>query len=163
MTTKELTDKIATLQRKRKTAPSSMKKAIDKKLAELKGSLKKVKPISSAVQSLKTSKTKIKAMPQSSFDRLIAKLKKQAEYSFLKGMTKKEIKDDLRVVGKPVGWRIVGKNNYNVPSAQYRKRYPNRVYYENRINRSDVIQTNRLAMGGTLENESTWTYSIGNL
>jgi hypothetical protein len=84
------------------------------------------------------------------FNELIARLKQKPEYSFLKSMGKKKIQDDYRVVGKPVGWRIKGKDNYKVPSKRFRAENPDLVYYENRINRSDVRKPNRLEQGGMM-------------
>jgi hypothetical protein len=88
------------------------------------------------------------------FNELIARLKQKPEYSFLKSMGKKKIEDDYRVVGKPVGWRIKGKDNYKVPSKRFRAENPDLVYYENRINRSDVRRPNRLEKGGMMENQN---------
>jgi hypothetical protein len=145
------TKDIAILERKLKTAKTNREKGVlRREIADLKSKLTTAQKTTTLPQQ----RRKVRVMSQEDFNDFIAKLKAKPEYSFLKSMGKKRIEDDFRVVGKPVGWRIKGKGNYKVPSAKFRRENPDAVYYEDRINRSDVVRPNRLALGGTLREVS---------
>jgi hypothetical protein len=138
---------IALLERKLKSAKTNREKIVlAKELKDLKSKL----TTTQKKETLPTQRRKIRMLSSAEFNDLIARLKQKPEYSFLKSMGKKKIEDDYRVVGKPVGWRIKGKNNYRVPSKRFRAENPDLVYYENRINRSDVRKPNRLEQGGMM-------------
>lgn len=138
---------IALLERKLKSAKTNREKIVlAKELKDLKSKLSTTQK----KETLPTQRRKIRMLSSAEFNELIARLKQKPEYSFLKSMGKKKIEDDYRVVGKPVGWRIKGKNNYRVPSKRFRAENPDLVYYENRINRSDVRRPNRLEQGGMM-------------
>ena len=139
---------IAVLERKLKEAKSNREKIVlAKELKDLKSKLSTTQK----EDTLPTQRRKIRMLSSAEFNELIARLKQKPEYSFLKSMGKKKIQDDYRVVGKPVGWRIKGKGNYKVPSAKFRRENPDAVYYENRVNRSDVRRPNRLEKGGNMD------------
>jgi len=138
---------IAVLERKLKEAKSNREKIVlAKELKDLKSKLSTTQK----EDTLPTQRRKIRMLSSADFNELIARLKQKPEYSFLKSMGKKKIQDDYRVVGKPVGWRIKGKDNYKVPSKRFRAENPDLVYYENRVNRSDVRKPNRLEQGGMM-------------
>lgn len=148
---------IALLERKLKSAKTNREKIVlAKELKDLKSKL----TTTQKKESLPTQRRKIRMLSSAEFNELIARLKQKPEYSFLKSMGKKKIEDDYRVVGKPVGWRIKGKDNYKVPSKRFRQENPDLVYFENRINRSDVHRPNRLEHGGNLyklkDGENVW-------
>jgi hypothetical protein len=143
---------IAVLERKLKEAKSNREKIVlAKELKDLKSKLSTTQK----QDTLPTQRRKIRMLSSAEFNELIARLKQRPEYSFLKSMGKGKIADDYRVVGKPVGWRIKGKNNYKVPSKRFRAENPDLVYYENRTNRSDVRRPNRLAKGGNMDSLMT--------
>jgi len=148
---------IAVLERKLKEAKSNREKIVlAKELKDLKSKLSTTQK----QDTLPTQRRKIRMLSSAEFNELIARLKQKPEYSFLKSMGKKKIQDDYRVVGKPVGWRIKGKDNYKVPSKRFRAENPDLVYYENRINRSDVRRPNRLEQGGMMaKGGKTWKVS----
>ena len=138
---------IALLERKLKSAKTNREKIVlAKELKDLKSKL----TTTQKKETLPTQRRKIRMLSSAEFNELIARLKQNPEYSFLKSMGKKKIEDDYRVVGKPVGWRIKGKDNYKVPSKKFRAENPDLVYFENRINRSDVRKPNRLEQGGMM-------------
>lgn len=138
---------IAVLERKLKEAKTNREKIVlAKELKDLKSKLSTTQK----QDTLPTQRRKIRMLSSADFNELIARLKQRPEYSFLKSMGKKKIADDYRVVGKPVGWRIKGKDNYKVPSKRFRAENPDDVYYENRTNRSDVRRPNRLEQGGMM-------------
>ena len=148
---------IAVLERKLKEAKSNREKIVlAKELKDLKSKLSTTQK----TETLPTQRRKIRMLSSAEFSELIARLKQKPEYSFLKRMGSKKIQDDYRVVGKPVGWRIKGKHNYKVPSKRFRAENPDAVYYENRINRSDVRRPNRLEKGGKLSNSEFIDKSI---
>jgi hypothetical protein len=139
---------IALLERKYKEAKTNKERSILKKsIAALKEKLSKEQK----TEALPKARRVVKKLSSVDFRELIARLKQRPEYAFLNRMGIGKIKDDYRVVGKPVGWRIKGKNNYEKPSATFRRENPSQVYFENRVNRSDVKRTNRLAKGGMTE------------
>ncbi len=101
--------------------------------------------------SLLRSRKKFLEMSKKDFNGVIRQLSKKPEYSFLKGMSRTEVINDINRKAKPVGWRFKGRGNYKTPTKeQVRKgRKDGSVYYENRPNRSDVSQARQLAKGGS--------------
>lgn len=101
--------------------------------------------------SLLRSRKKFLEMSKKDFNGVIRQLSKKPEYSFLKGMSRTEVINDINRKAKPVGWRFKGRNNYKTPTKeQVRKGRANgTVYYENRPNRSDVSQARQLEKGGS--------------
>ena len=68
----------------------------------------------------------------------------------MKKYSKSEIKDDMSRPAKPVGYRFVGRGNYDVPSKRQIKKglADGTVYSERRPKRSDVSRAAQLAKGG---------------
>jgi hypothetical protein len=143
------TKDIALLERKLKEAKTNKeRRELKEKIAELTSKLSKEQKQTTLPEQRK----KVRQLPDEDFNEFIARLKQQPEYSFLRGMSKKRILDDRRVVGKKPGWRIKGRGNYKVPSLKFRQQNPDLVYFENRVNRSDVRKPNRLEKGGKAGN-----------
>lgn len=137
---------IAALERQLKeTKNNKVRSEINAKLIKLRESLSHEQK-----SQLPAERKKMDSRSATSFKDFIAELKEKPEYVFLKGMSSKKIKDDLRVTGKPVGWRFKGRGDYRVPSKKMRKDHPDDVYFEDRANRSDVVRRNRLEKGGKL-------------
>lgn len=149
----EKAKEIAALKRQLKsTKNDAVKKAITKKIARLQDELEASKtPTKELAMKFRQATKDINSMSKSDFNALVRKLATKSEYSFLKGMTKNEIIDDLQREAKPVGWRFRGRTNFKKPTKSDIKQHKN-VYYENRPNRSDVIHPVKLANGGGVEN-----------
>tara|TARA_R110001606_G_scaffold234198_3_gene381874 strand:+ start:3747 stop:5282 length:1536 start_codon:yes stop_codon:yes gene_type:complete len=122
--------------------------------AQIKAGKTKGKDVSAKqlANSLLRSRKKFLEMSKKDFNGVIRQLSKKPEYSFLKGMSRTEVINDINRKAKPVGWRFKGRENYKTPTKeQVRKGRANgTVYYENRPNRSDVSQARQLAKGGTI-------------
>tara|TARA_R110000764_G_scaffold4957_2_gene20110 strand:+ start:3699 stop:5738 length:2040 start_codon:yes stop_codon:yes gene_type:complete len=122
--------------------------------AQIKAGKTKGKDVSAKqlANSLLRSRKKFLEMSKKDFNGVIRQLSKKPEYSFLKGMSRTEVINDINRKAKPVGWRFKGRNNYKTPTKeQVRKGRANgTVYYENRANRSDVSQARQLAKGGSM-------------
>jgi adenine-specific DNA methylase len=109
---------IAALKRQLKsTTNATLKNALTKKIERLKQELEVSKtPAKEIAMQVRKAMEDVNAMSKSDFNALIKKLAMKPEYSFLKGMTKQEIKDDLGREAKPVGWRFRGRNNFKKPT-----------------------------------------------
>jgi hypothetical protein len=149
---------IAALKRQLKsTTNATLKNALTKKIERLKQELEVSKtPAKEIAMQVRKATDDVNAMSKSDFNALIKKLAMKPEYSFLKGMTKQEIKDDLSREAKPVGWRFRGRTNFKKPTKSDIKS-GNNVYYEGRRNRSDVIRPAKLAKGGGVSNKELIT------
>lgn len=121
--------------------------------AQIKAGKTKGKDVSAKqlANSLLRSRKKFLEMSKKDFNGVIRQLSKKPEYSFLKGMSRTEVINDINRKAKPVGWRFKGRENYKTPTKeQVRKGRANgTVYYENRPNRSDVSQARQLEKGGS--------------
>jgi hypothetical protein len=148
MKSEKLSTEIAALQRKQKETKNAVaKKALTAKIDRLKKELDEITTSAQAKTALAKAQSKIREMSQKDFGEFIKKLSAKSEYSFLKGMSKSKIKDDIMRVAKPVGWRFRGRDNAKKPTKRDIKE-GNNVYYEGRVNRSDVSRTVRLGQGG---------------
>ena len=128
-----------------KTAPN-MKKVFEKSLPKVEAQLKSAE----AEYKKELSKPKPKQLPPEvkkavknpdRFKKLIAKLKTQDAYKFLKRMSMAAITRDAQRTALPAGKRTSADGN---------------VYYEYRKNRSDVSAKNKLAKGGDVGFESSY-------
>ena len=140
---------IAILRRQmRETKNETLKNALKKKIERLTEDLKAQEtPAKDLAMALFKAKDEINAMAKSEFNAIVKRLANKPGYSFLKTMSKSEIKDDLKREAKPVGWRFRGRTNFKKPTAKDVKT-KNDVYYEARRDRSDVIRPAKLAKGG---------------
>mgnify|MGYP003642646618 CR=1 FL=1 len=68
--------------------------------------------------SLLRSRKKFLEMSKKDFNGVIRQLSKKPEYSFLKGMSRTEVINDINRKAKPVGWRFKGRNNYKTPTKE---------------------------------------------
>ena len=152
----KISNEIATLKRAVKTAATaSLKDKLKKKIVSLNEVLKDANiPAKRLAMILLGAKRKVFSYTTAEFNAVIKRLSYKAEYSFLKGLTKPEIKDDLERYAKNPGWRFKGRGNYKTPTKKdlaadaglpYSKR---RTYYEKRSNRSDVTNPAKLKDGG---------------
>ena len=155
----KISNEIATLKRAVKTAATaSLKDKLKKKIVSLNEVLKDANiPAKRLAMILLGAKRKIFSYTTAEFNAVIKRLSYKAEYSFLKGLTKPEIKDDLERYAKNPGWRFKGRGNYKTPTKKdlaadaglpYSKR---RTYYEKRSNRSDVTNPAKLKDGGNIK------------
>jgi hypothetical protein len=139
---------------------SGNKTALDilrKKEARLKEELKGTQMTTNALaKNLLAQRKNIKGLSKLEFNDLIRRLSKRPEYSFLKTMPKDQIKNDLQVTAKPVGWRFKGRGNYDKPTAKQivAGKKSGRVYNERRPLRSDVSQVVRLKEGGNVSEKN---------
>ena len=148
MKSEKLSTEIAALQRKQKETKNAVaKKALSSKIERLKKELDEITTSAQAKTALAKAQSKIREMSQKDFGEFVKKLAAKPEFSFLKGMSKSKIKDDIMRVAKPVGWRFRGRTNVKKPTKKDIQE-GNNVYYEGRVNRSDVSRTVRLAEGG---------------
>jgi len=155
MDTKKISDEIAKLKRASKEASTSiLKNKLNAKIEALKKIITDsgITTRQLAVMLL-GSKSKIESLSASEWKETMKRLSARGEYSFLKGMSKGEVKDDLKREAKPVGWRFKGRGKYRKPTKSEiiagRKR--GTVYYENRPERSDVVHAAKLKTGGNLK------------
>lgn len=155
---------IAALERKlnetdNKVAKDAIKKKIERLKADIKDSSLNAKQLA---EKLLKAKQKVKDLSARDFNGLISRLKQKPEYSFLKTMSKSEIKDDLERPAKPVGWRYKGKDNYKKPTKRdIANRSSSGVYWEARRERSDVSNIAQLENGGTLNSSMSNEPMIG--
>jgi hypothetical protein len=156
MDVQKISNDIATLKRAVKSAATaSLKDKLKKKVASLTQVLKDANiPAKKLAMMLLGAKRKVASYTQAEFNEVIKRLSYKAEYSFLKGLTKVEVKDDLKREAKTPGWRFKGRNNFKTPTKSdlindmgkpYSKR---KTYYESRSNRSDVTRPAKLKTGG---------------
>jgi predicted ABC-type ATPase len=161
MDVQKISNDIATLKRAVKSAATaSLKDKLKKKVASLTQVLKDANiPAKKLAMMLLGAKRKVASYTQAEFNEVIKRLSYKAEYSFLKGLTKVEVKDDLKREAKTPGWRFKGRNNFKTPTKSdlindmgkpYSKR---KTYYESRSNRSDVTRPALLETGGGLEEQ----------
>jgi hypothetical protein len=142
---------IAALRRQmRETNNNVLKTALKKKISRLEEDMKSQKMTAKQLAtSLFKARTEIDGMNKSQFSSLIKRLSAKPEYSFLKGMTKGQVKDDLERPAKPVGWRFKGNLTRKPTAAEVKAGKRNgTVYYENRRRHSDVVRSVQLAKGG---------------
>ena len=155
----KISNEIATLKRAVKTAATaSLKDKLKKKIVSLNEVLKDANiPAKRLAMILLGAKRKVFSYTTAEFNAVIKRLSYKAEYSFLKGLTKVEVKDDLERYAKNPGWRFKGRGNYKTPTKKdlaadaglpYGKR---RTYYEKRSNRSDVTNPAKLKDGGNIK------------
>ena len=153
----KLSKQIATLERaKKKTKDKDLTAKLESKIIKLTAELKNA-PLTAKqlANNLFRARQKILKLASKDFYELLRQLSKAPEYAFLKKMSKPAIRRDMSRKAKPVGWRFKGKDddgkfNYKVPTnAQKRKGVKDgSVYYESRVNRSDVSLVPQLAKGG---------------
>jgi hypothetical protein len=155
MKNEKISLEIATLKKALlKEMPKVVKAKIEAKIEALEKELKSSSKTNiEFAKSLLSGKKKVKNMAKVDFETLINSLSKKPEYSFLKSLTKKQIKDDLGREAKPVGYRFVGRKNFKVPTRADIKAKRG-VYYENRSNRTDVNRSVRLAKGGSVSKKA---------
>jgi hypothetical protein len=155
---------IAILRRQmRETKNETLKNALKKKIERLTEDLKAQEtPAKDLAMALFKAKDEINAMAKSEFNAIVKRLANKPGYSFLKTMSKSEIKDDLKREAKPVGWRFRGRTNFKKPTAKDVKT-KNDVYYEARRDRSDVIRPAKLAKGGGVKSKKSEQYVITDL
>jgi len=127
----------------------ALKKKLTKLKNELKGGQMSARQLAS---NLLGARKKVKEMLAKDFKELILRLAKKPEYYFLKRYSKSEIKNDMSRPAKPVGYRFVGRGNYDVPSKRQIKKglADGTVYSERRPKRSDVSRTAQLEKGGSI-------------
>jgi predicted ABC-type ATPase len=156
MDIQKISNEIATLKRAVKSAATvSLKDKLKNKVKSLEQVLKDANiPAKKLAMMLLGAKRKVASYTQAEFNEVIKRLSYKAEYSFLKGLTKVEVKDDLKREAKTPGWRFKGRNNFKTPTKSdlindmgkpYSKR---KTYYESRSNRSDVTRPAKLKDGG---------------
>lgn len=152
---KEITDKIAALQKTLKVATTKpLKDKLRVKIAELKQELKDANiPVAKYAKSLIGSQRKVAAMTNNEFKAAIKKLSNKPSYSFLKGYSVGKVQDDLKRYAKPVGWRFKGRNKIKKPTATELAigKRKGTVYYEDRADRSDVVYPVKLERGGMIK------------
>jgi ppGpp synthetase/RelA/SpoT-type nucleotidyltranferase len=151
------TTEITLLRRALKTAPTvSIKAKIKSKITRLKQYIDDANvPTVKLAKALLGSKRKVLGYSTQEFNDAIGRLSMKGEYSFLKGMGKGKIKDDLKREAKPVGYRFVGRDNFKKPTRQeiIDGRKKGTVYMESRANRSDVVRPAKLEYGGIITQE----------
>lgn len=156
MNTQNTIDEIAKLKRALREAPTAIVKT---KIKEKIETLNKVLKDSNATTKelavmLVGAKSKINSLDAKEWKQTMKRLSTRSEYSFLKGMTKNQIKDDLKREAKPVGWRFKGRGNYRKPTKSeiIAGRKKGTVYSEKRPERSDVTHPAKLEKGGGVDN-----------
>ena len=147
---------IAAFERKLSEAGANevLIEALNKKLSKLKNELKGGQMSTRQLASnLLGARKKVREMAAKDFRELISRLARKPEYYFLKKYSKTEIKDDMARPAKPVGYRFVGRGNYEVPSKRQIRNglIDGTVYSERRPKRSDVSRVAQLAKGGKIE------------
>ena len=152
----QISKDIAAFERKLSEAGSNevLIEALTKKLTKLRNELKGNKMSARQLASnLLGARKKVREMAAKDFKGLILQLSKKPEYYFLKRYTKSEIKDDMSRPAKPVGYRFVGRGNYDVPSKRQITKglKDGSVYSERRPKRSDVSRVAQLAKGGEIK------------
>jgi len=150
----ELSQAIATTERQISEAPSELaKKTLTKKLERLKEELRTGEDKStSAISTLSKARKEVRNMANKDFKALITKLTKKPEYAFLENYSVEKLKDDLKRVAKPKGYRFVGENTNKPTISQIKKGLKDgTVYYEGRPIRSDVSRVVQLKEGGKVE------------
>lgn len=164
MDTQKITDKIATLQRAIKTSPTQiLTEKLKGKISELKQVLKDSNiSTTKLATSLLGSQKKLAGYSKEEFNGALKRLSARDEYSFLKGMSKGKVKDDLKRFAKPVGWRFKGRNNIKKPNAKELAigKKNGTVYYEDRRDRSDVVRPAKLKTGGSIDDRASKTANI---
>lgn len=156
MDIQKISNDIATLKRAVKSAATaSLKDKLKKKVASLTQVLKDANiPAKKLAMALLGAKRKVASYTTAEFNEVIKRLSYKAEYSFLKGLTKPEIKDDLERYAKNPGWRFKGRSNFKTPTKKDlindmgKPTSKRKTYYESRSNRSDVTKPVKLATGG---------------
>jgi predicted ABC-type ATPase len=156
MDIQKISNDIATLKRAVKTAATaSLKDKLKKKISSLDQVLKDSNiPAKKLAMALLGAKRKVASYSTAEFNEVIKRLSYKAEYSFLKGLTKPEIKDDLERYAKNPGWRFKGRSNFKTPTKKDlindmgKPTSKRKTYYEARSNRSDVTKPVKLATGG---------------
>ena len=156
MDVQKISNELATLKRAVKSAATaSLKEKLKNKIKSLEQVLKDANiPAKKLAMMLLGAKRKVASYTQAEFNAVIKRLSYKAEYSFLKGLTKVEVKDDLKREAKTPGWRFKGRDNFKIPTKKdlindmgkpFSKR---KTYYESRSNRSDVTRPAKLKTGG---------------
>ena len=134
MDAQKISDNNAALKRQFSTTTNdTLKEALGKKIARLENDLEGMSFSTKQLASkLLKAKTKVKNMSAVDFKELVRRLSKKPEYSFLKSMSAGKIKDDLKRVAKPVGWRFRGRGNYAKPTMkQIKAGAKSNIYFEN--------------------------------
>ena len=159
MDTQKITDKIATLQKAIKTSPTQvLTEKLKTKISELRQVLKDSNiSTTKLATTLLASQKKVAGYSKDEFNGAIKRLSARDEYSFLRGMAKGKVKDDLKRFAKPVGWRFKGRNNIKKPTAKELAigKKNGTVYYEDRVDRSDVVRPAKLKTGGVLKKDGS--------
>ena len=146
---------IAAFERKLSEAGANevLIEALNKKLSKLKNELKGGQMSTRQLASnLLGARKKVREMAAKDFRELISRLARKPEYYFLKKYSKTEIKDDMARPAKPVGYRFVGRGNYEVPSKRQIRNglIDGTVYSERRPKKSDVSRVAQLGKGGKI-------------
>ena len=164
MDIQKISNEIATLKRAVKTAATaSLKDKLKKKVESLNQVLKDANiPAKKLAMMLLGAKRKVASYTTAEFNAVIKRLSYKAEYTFLKGLSKVEIKDDLERYAKNPGWRFKGKGNFKTPTKSDlindmgKPTNRRKTYYESRSNRSDVTNPAKLATGGGVDNDMVY-------
>jgi hypothetical protein len=158
MDKEQLSQAIATVERQISEAKSEIaKKTLKAKLERLKEELKSgASSGAGTLATLSKARKSVKALASKDFQKLVEKLSKKPEYSFLAQYSQDRLKRDLSRTAKPKGYRFVGDNDKKPTLAQIKKGLKDgTVYYEARPIRSDVSRVVQLGEGGNLEPEIT--------
>lgn len=161
MDAQKISNELATLKRAVKSAATApLKEKLKNKIKNLEQVLKDANiPAKKLAMMLLGAKRKVASYTQAEFNAVIKRLSYKAEYSFLKGLTKVEVKDDLKREAKTPGWRFKGRDNFKIPTKKDlindmgKPTSKRKTYYESRSNRSDVTRPALLVNGGGVEND----------
>ena len=150
-TATEITKEIAILERTASTVSNEKaKNALKSKIERLKKELEAAKGTPSEKKEKKArAKKQAQGASKESFAEMVKRLSEKKGYEFLKYMTEDQVKRDKDRAAKPVGWRHKGDRTSKPTKADIRNRKSTGVYYENRVNRSDVSRRVRLEKGGS--------------
>ena len=156
MDAQKISNELATLKRAVKSAATApLKEKLKNKIKNLEQVLKDANiPAKKLAMMLLGAKRKVASYTQAEFNAVIKRLSYKAEYSFLKGLTKVEVKDDLKREAKTPGWRFKGRDNFKIPTKKDlindmgKPTSKRKTYYESRSNRSDVTRPALLETGG---------------
>jgi len=150
-TATEITKEIAILERTASTVSNEKaKNALKSKIERLKKELEAAKGTPSEKKEKKArAKKQAQGASKESFAEMVKRLSEKKGYEFLKYMTEDQVKRDKDRAAKPVGWRHKGDRTSKPTKADIRNRKSTGLYYENRVNSSDVSRRVRLEKGGS--------------
>jgi hypothetical protein len=157
--TEHKADVVSNVKKEAKEAISQEKKAVKAhSIAKTKPALERTKKALEVAKSRKqrvievVEKIAEKHKDKESYKEMIKRLIDTGKYDFLKGMSKKEVVDDMEREAKPKGWRFRGANNKQPTKAQIKEgKESGEVYYEGRAEHSDVSRKVKLEKGGSVD------------